>query len=44
MCVCVCVCVCVLVNNGVKSDNLEKKNDNKVIQEGEIYWETKSTL
>ena len=33
------------INNGVKSDNIEKKSDNKVIQaEGEIYWETKSTL
>ena len=25
------------VNNGVKSDNIEKKLDNKVIREGEIY-------
>ena len=31
--------------NGVKSDNIEKKIDNKVIQaEGVIYWEAKSTL
>ena len=29
----------------VRSDNIEKKIDNKVIQaEGEIYWEAKSTL
>ena len=33
------------INNGVKSNNKEKKFDNKVIQaEGEIYWETKSKL
>ena len=32
------------VNNGLKSDNIEKKIDNKAIQaEGEIYCETKST-
>ena len=29
----------------MKSDNTEKKIDNKVIQvEGEIYWKAKSTL
>ena len=44
MCVCVCVCACVWVYSGVKSDNTEKKIDNKVIQaKGEFYWETKST-
>ena len=33
------------VNNSLKSDNIDKKIDIKVIQaEGEIYWETKSTL
>ena len=33
------------VNNGVKSNNIKKEFDNKLIQEeGEIYWETKSTL
>ena len=33
------------VNNGVKSDNIEKKIDKNVIQAGEeIYFETKSTL
>ena len=32
------------INNGVKSTILRKIN-NKIIQaEGEIYWETKSTL
>ena len=44
MCVCVCVCVCVSKNE-VKSDNIEKKIGNSIIQaEGDIYWETKSTL
>ena len=33
------------VNNGIKSGNIEKKFDSKVIQlEGGIYWEIKSTL
>ena len=33
------------VNNGVKSDNIDKDKNNEVIKvEGEIYWETKSTL
>ena len=33
------------VDNELKSDNIQRKIDNKVIQvEWEIYWETKSTL
>ena len=33
------------VNNGVQSDNIQRKIDNKVIQvEGGIYWEAKLTL
>ena len=38
MYVCIYMCVYLEVNNGVKSDNIETKFDNKVIQaEGEIY-------
>ena len=32
------------VNNGVKINDIENKFDNKVIQAGEIYWETKLTI
>ena len=32
------------LNNGIKSDYIERKFDNKVIQAGEIYREAKSTL
>ena len=33
------------VNKEVKSNNIEKKIDDEIIQaEGEVYWETKSTL
>ena len=32
------------VNDGVKSDNIERNFDNKLIQAGEIYREIKSTL
>ena len=33
------------VSNGVKSDNISRKIDNKVMPvEGEIYWEAKATL